>query len=101
MLGNKRGKQLNKYVSDYVLFDLETTGISCNYDEIIEISAVKVRNGKIIDEFSELVNPGRSIPYAASMVNNISDEMVAGAPTIDAVMPQFLVFAGDDIIQGL
>lgn len=47
-----------------------------------EISAVKVRNGKIIDEFSELVNPGRSIPYAASMVNNISDEMVAGAPTI-------------------
>ena len=47
-----------------------------------EISAVKVRKGKIIDEFSELVNPGRSIPYAASMVNNISDEMVAGAPTI-------------------
>ena len=100
MLGNKRGKQLNKYVSDYVLFDLETTGISCNYDEIIEISAVKVRNGKIIDEFSELVNPGRSIPYAASMVNNISDEMVAGALTIDAVMPQFLVFAGDDILVG-
>jgi DNA polymerase III subunit epsilon len=59
-MSNKRGKQLNKYVPDYVLYDLETTGISANYDEVIEISAVKVRGGKIIDEFSTLVNPGRS-----------------------------------------
>ena len=50
-MSNKRGKQLNKYVPDYVLYDLETTGISANYDEVIEISAVKVRGGKIIDEF--------------------------------------------------
>ena len=40
MLGNTKGKLINKYVPDYVLFDLETTGISCNYDEVIEISAV-------------------------------------------------------------
>ena len=62
MLGNTKGKLINKYVPDYVLFDLETTGISCNYDEVIEISAVKVRGGKIVEEFSELVNPGRPIP---------------------------------------
>lgn len=54
-MSNKRGKQLNKYVPDYVLFDLETTGISANYDEIIEISAVKVRGGKIVDGSCELL----------------------------------------------
>ena len=75
MLGKRKGKQRREYVPDYVLYDLETTGISSLYDEVIEISAVKVRNGKIVDEFSELVNPGRPIPYAASSVNNISDKM--------------------------
>ena len=42
MLGNTKGRLLNKYVPDYVLYDLETTGISCNYDEVIEISAIRV-----------------------------------------------------------
>ena len=54
-MSNKRGKQLNKYVPDYVLFDLETTGISANYDEVIEISAVKVRGGKIVDGSCKLL----------------------------------------------
>lgn len=45
MLGNTKGKLINKHVPDYVLYDLETTGISSNYDEVIEISAVKVRDG--------------------------------------------------------
>lgn len=68
MLGNKKGKMICGYVPDYVLFDLETTGTSCIYDEVIEISAVKVRSGKVVEEFSQLVNPKRPIPYAASMV---------------------------------
>ena len=62
MLGNTKGRLLNKYVPDYVLYDLETTGISCNYDEVIEISAIRVRNGSVDEEFSSLVNPGRPIP---------------------------------------
>ena len=70
MLGNKKGKMICGYVPDYVLFDLETTGTSCIYDEVIEISAVKVRSGKVVEEFSRLVNPKRPIPYAASMVNH-------------------------------
>ena len=90
MLGNSKGKQICQYVPDYVLYDLETTGTSSTYDEVIEISAVKVRNGNIVDEFSELVNPGRLIPYADSMVNNISDDMVAGAPSFAEVLPWFL-----------
>ena len=99
-MSNKRGKQLNKYVPDYVLYDLETTGISANYDEVIEISAVKVRGGKIIDEFSTLVNPGRTIPYGASAVNHIYDEMVADAPEFEEVLPLFLAFIGNDILVG-
>lgn len=100
MLGNTKGKQICHYVPDYVLFDLETTGISSNYDEVIEISAVKVRNGRIVDEFSELVNPGRPIPRAASMVNNISDDMVAKAPSFCEVLSRFLSFIGDEVLAG-
>ena len=100
MLGKRKGKQRREYVPDYVLYDLETTGISSLYDEVIEISAVKVRNGKIVDEFSELVNPGRPIPYAASSVNNISDKMVENARSFEKVLPEFLAFARDDVLAG-
>lgn len=68
MLGNTKGKLINQYVPDYVLYDLETTGTSSKYDEVIEISAVKVKNGVVTEEFSQLVNPGRPIPSAASAV---------------------------------
>ena len=100
MLGTTRGKLINQYTPDYVLYDLETTGISCNDDEVIEISAVKVRNGAVIEEFSSLVNPGRPIPYAASAVNHITDEMVANAPDFREVLKSFLNFAGEDILVG-
>ena len=79
MLGNRCGKRLNGYVPEYVVFDLETTGISCEKDRIVEISAVKVVNGKVVEEFSELVNPECKIPYYASRVNGITDEMVKNA----------------------
>ena len=59
---------MDEYVPDYVLFDLETTGISVTMDEVIEISAVKVAGRKVTEEFTSLVNPQRAIPYAASMV---------------------------------
>ena len=72
-----RGKRLNQYISDYVVFDLETTGVRPNTDEIIEISAIRVRGHKAVDEYSTLVNPGMHIPAAASRVNHITDDMVA------------------------
>ena len=53
-----------------------------------------------MDEFSELVNPGRPIPYAASSVNNISDKMVENARSFEKVLPEFLAFAGDDVLAG-
>ena len=57
MLSKNNGKKLNTYVPDYVVFDLETTGTNCLNDQVIEISGVKVKDGKVIDEFSTLVNP--------------------------------------------
>lgn len=100
MLGNKRGKLLRDYVANYTVFDLETTGIRSDYDSIIEISAVKVVNGKVTDTFSSLINPGRRIPYGATAVNGISDEMVANKPELDIVFPKFVEFIGEDVLVG-
>lgn len=100
MLGKTKGKMICQCVPDYVLFDLETTGISCNYDEVIEISALKVRNGAIVDEFNELVCPGRPIPRETSMVNHITDQMVEGAPSFKEILPRFIEFIGDDVLAG-
>ena len=100
MLSKRRGRKLNIYVSDYVVFDLETTGISCTTDEVVEISAVKVQNGEVVDEFTTLVNPGRPIPYNASEVNGITDDMVANSPFFEEALSEFLTFAGDAVLVG-
>ena len=64
MLGQAMGRRLDNYVPDYVVFDLETTGTSPTVDDIIEISAIRVRAGRPEAEFTSLVNPGRPIPPA-------------------------------------
>lgn len=97
---NNKGKRLAKYVPDYVVFDLETTGVSVVKDDIIEISAVKVKGKKVVDTFSTLVNPQRSIPAQASAVNGITDDMVADAPDIREALADFLAFVGDEILVG-
>ncbi|MGP1403130.1 MAG: exonuclease domain-containing protein [Catonella sp.] len=100
MLGLRTGDKLDKYVSDYTVFDLETTGVSPQTDKVIEISAIKVRNGQAVDEFSSLVNPMRNIPYGATRVNGITDEMVADKPVFEKVLGDFLDFIEDDILVG-
>lgn len=100
MLSKKLGKKLNTYVPDYVVFDLETTGISCDTDGVVEIAAVKVVAGEIVDEFSELVNPEMPISYFASQVSGITDDMVADCPTFDEVLERFLDFIGDSVLAG-
>ncbi len=99
-MAEKKGKRLSLYTKDYVVFDLETTGLSPETDEIIEISGIRVRGGKAAEEFSTLVNPGRPIPYAASRVNGITDSMVRDAPTLEDALEKFLAFAGEDILVG-
>ncbi len=100
MLGDKKGRKIDKYVKDYVVFDLETTGISVQSDAVIEISAVKVQKGKVTDEFSTLVNPERPIPWQASKVNNIYDDMVAWAPVFEKALADFDHFIGEMILAG-
>lgn len=100
MLGSKRGRRLGKYIEDYVVFDLETTGISTESDEVVEISGLKVRSGNIVEEFQSLVNPGRPIPKRASLVNGITDAMVQDAPPFSRVLVDFLEFVGDDVLVG-
>lgn len=100
MLSEKPGRIRNGYVPDYVVFDFETTGISSETDDIVEISAVRAAGGRITDEFSTLVNPGRPIPYSASMVNGITDDMVKDSPSVRDALTDFLKFAGDAVLVG-
>ncbi|HKM33778.1 MAG TPA: 3'-5' exonuclease [Lachnospiraceae bacterium] len=95
-----KGKRLNAYVKDYVVFDLETTGINLNQDEIIEISGIKVRDSKVVEKFSTLVNPCMPIPRFATAVNGITDKMVKDAPLLMNALGNFLDFAGQDILVG-
>ena len=82
----------------YIVFDIETTGFSSIRDRIIEIGAVKVVNGEIVDRFSTFVNPERPIPFEITSLTGITDEMVMGAPNIGTVLPQFLEFVGDGVL---
>ena len=100
MMAKAGGNLLNTYVADYVVFDLETTGISPKTDEVVEISAVKVEHGKVTDEFSTLVNPKQRIPYGASRVNGITDDMVAEAPFFEQVLEEFLEFIEGFVLVG-
>jgi DNA polymerase III epsilon subunit len=89
--------QLSLELDEYVVFDLETTGLSpWGGDEIIEIGAMKIFGSEIDEKnfFHTLVNPKRLIPEAATRVNGITNEMVANAPTLDEVFPKFLDFVG-------
>ena len=82
----------------YVVFDLETTGFSAIKDRIIEIGAVKVQNGEIVDSFSTFVNPKRPIPFEITQLTSITDEMVMDSPDIETILPQFLEFVGDAVL---
>lgn len=84
--------------STFVVFDIETTGFSSEQDRIIEIGAVKIENGQVIDRFNELINPKISIPYKITELTSISNDMVKDCKTIEDVLPRFLEFVGDSVV---
>lgn len=92
---NSAGQSLD---SSYVIFDLETTGFSPELNNIIEIGAVKVKDGKIIDRFSAFVNPKEPIPFRIEQLTGINDGMVINAPGIETVLPEFLDFSKDCVM---
>jgi DNA polymerase-3 subunit epsilon len=82
----------------FVVVDLETTGGVAGTDSITEIGAVKVRGGEIIEQFATLVDPGVTISPFISVLTGITDQMVANAPKIGAVLPSFLEFAAGAVL---
>jgi DNA polymerase-3 subunit alpha (Gram-positive type) len=87
-------------IKDYVAFDTETTGLNPKYEKIIEIGAIKIRNGEIIDTYSTFVNPGKSLPARIVELTGIQNEDVVNAPYIDEVLDRFIEFVGDDVLLG-
>ena len=89
LVTNVKGQTLS---DSFVVFDLETTGFSPVHDAIIEIGAVKVSGGEIVDHYSVFVNPKRPIPLRITELTSIDDAMVAGAEDIETILPEFLAF---------
>lgn len=93
-------REISGFPQDYTIFDLETTGFSRQQDKIIEIAALRVRNGEITDRFSSLVNPKVHIKEEIVNVTHIDDDMVKDAPLIGDVLKDFIAFVGNDVLIG-
>ncbi|MCC8138959.1 MAG: PolC-type DNA polymerase III [Lachnospiraceae bacterium] len=89
LIENSKGQSLD---DAYVVFDLETTGLSAVHNRIIEIGAVKVEKGQITERFSSFVNPREPIPFEIEELTGIDDDMVLDAPPIEEILPEFLAF---------
>lgn len=85
---------------DYTVLDLEMTGLAPKRDKVIEIGAVRVRNGEIADTYGTLVRPGMSIPETVVQLTGITDEMAALGKEENVAMQELLQFIGDDILVG-
>ena len=92
------GDYTGTFDDEFIVFDIETTGLSNVNDRITEIGAVKVRGNVILERYDTFVNPGIPIPERITELTGITDEMVAEARTIDQVLPEFLEFAGDRLL---
>lgn len=94
-------KQLSEekgFGKQYVSFDLETTGKNHRSDEIIEIGAVKIKDGELGDEFNALVKPSHPISSEITDLTGITNDNVKGSPPIQDVLPSFLDFIGDSVL---
>ena len=94
------GKSIIGFPKDYVMIDIETTGLKPSNDEILELSAIRIRDHQIDRTFSTLVQPNRPISGFITNLTGISNHMVMTAPPIEQAMPEFLDFIQEDIILG-
>lgn len=86
------------YQDTFIVFDIETTGFNAGVDGITEIAAVKIKKGRIIDEFSTFVNPERHIPKEVQLLTNITDDIVESAPKVEQALKDFLEFVDNGIM---
>ena len=84
----------------YIAFDIETTGLSPAEDEVIEIGALKVRDGRVQERFMEFIKPQRPIPAFITGLTGIDNDMVASARSREQVIPEFLPFCEEDVLIG-
>ena len=89
-------KNYNFLKEEFVVFDIETTGFNANSDSIIEIGAVKIKNGEILDKFDELINPNRPIPKKITELTQIDDDLIKDCDNEENVVKRFLEWAKDD-----
>lgn len=82
----------------YVVFDVETTGLSAVYDTIIELAAVKIRGGEIIDRFESFANPHHRLSATTINLTGITDDMVRNAPEVSEVLQKFHEWTGDSVL---
>jgi DNA polymerase III epsilon subunit family exonuclease len=84
--------------AEFVVFDLETTGLSAERCRICEVGAVRVRGLQLVDSFESLVNPGVALPQQVARLTGLRDPELRRAPSITGVLRRFLAFAGDDLL---
>ncbi len=80
---------------EFIVFDVETTGLSCDLSEIIEIGAVRVKNGKVLEKFQSFAWPKMGLPYEITRLTGITEDMLRNAPAIETVIEDFWRFAKD------
>lgn len=105
---NEKGKSKIDFPSDYTVIDIETTGLSPEYDKILEIGALRVRDNKVVESFQTFVAPQLEedeeleyyIPPYVENLTGITVDMLADAPVIDECLKSFIDFVGDDVIVG-
>ncbi len=93
-----RGEKNMPFDGEYVAFDLETTGLRPRFDSIIEIGAVRMKNGVELDRFQTFVDPGTALRQDVVQLTGISDDMLKGAPKIEEALPKFMEFVGDSVL---
>ena len=77
---------------------METTGLSAIYDSIIELAAVKMKNGVVVDKFEEFIDPGHPLSATTIQLTGITDEMVRGSKSVEQVLKEFHEFSKDCIL---
>lgn len=92
------GKSLLELPNDYIVLNLKTTGLDFQFDDIIEIAAIRVVNDLIDDSFSSLVRPALPIDDFVTAMTGITNEMLSNAPSISEILPSFLSFIGNSLI---
>ena len=100
---NKRpfkGRRAAVIPDEFVAIDVETTGLNPNWNEIIEVSAVRYRNGHEVEAYETLVKPTRPLSAFITLYNGITNDMVADAPTVGEIMPPLRAFIGDSVLLG-